>query len=58
MNILNVHRHYKVNISNDKAELYQKIVSLKLLIIAIINFKRYPSTYCLMQGSCLICTNF
>ena len=21
-------------------------------------FQRYPSTYCLMQGSCFICSNF
>jgi len=28
------------------------------LVIVIIDFKRYPSTYCLMQGSCFICSNF
>jgi len=33
-------------------------VSVKLLIIVIIVFKRYPSTYCLMQGSCFICSDF
>ena len=48
---------YKVNISNDKAELYEKSVSVKLLVIVIVVFKRYPSTYCLMQGSCVICGN-
>jgi len=32
-------------------------VSVKLLVVAIIVFKRYSSTYCLMQGSC-ICSNF
>jgi len=29
-----------------------------VLVIAIIVFKRYPSTYCLMQGRCFICSNF
>jgi len=37
-------------ISNDQAERYVKIVSVKLLIIVIIDFKRYPSKYCLMHG--------
>jgi len=32
------------------AKLYEKIMSFKLLAIVIIDFKRYPSTYCLMQG--------
>jgi len=31
--------------------------SVKLLVIVIIDFKSYPSTYCLMQGSCFICSN-
>jgi len=31
---------------------------VKLLVIVIIDFKRYPSTYCLMQGRCFICNNF
>jgi len=35
---------------NDKAELYEKTVSVKLLVIVIIDLKQYPSTYCLMQG--------
>ena len=35
-----------------------KIVSVKLLVIVIIDFKRYPSTYCLTHGRCLICINF
>ena len=39
--------------SNDKPKLYEKIVSVELLVIVIIVIKRYPSTYCLMQGSCL-----
>jgi len=29
-------------------------VTDKLLVIDCIGFKRYPSTYCLMQGKCLI----
>jgi len=28
-------------------------MSVKLLVIVIIVFKRYPSTYCCMQGRCL-----
>jgi len=31
---------------------------VKLLVLVIIVFKRYPSTYCLMQGSCFICRDF
>ena len=51
--------HYKVNIiSNNKVEFYEKIVYLKLLVIVIIYFKRYPNTYCLMRGNCFICSNF
>jgi len=30
---------------------------VKLLVI-IIDFKHYPSTCCLMQGKCFICSNF
>jgi len=33
-------------------------MSAKLLVIVITDFKRYPCTYCLMQGSCFICSNF
>jgi len=33
-------------------------VSVKLTVIVIIVFKRYPSTYYLMPGSCFICSNF
>jgi len=33
-------------------------MSVKLLVIVIIDFKHYPSTYCLMQGSCAICSDF
>ena len=40
-----------------KAELYEKSVSVQLLVIAIIDFKRYSSTYCLMQGGCFICSD-
>jgi len=32
-------KHYEVNISIDKAQLYEKIVSVKLLVILIIYFK-------------------
>ena len=46
----NIPSHYEVNISNDKAELYEKIVFVKLLAIFVIVFQRYPSTYYLMQG--------
>ena len=52
-----MHSHYEVNISNDKAELYEKIVSVKVLAIVIIDFKSCTSTYCLMQGRCFICSN-
>jgi len=31
--------------------------SVKLLLIVIIVFKRYPSTYCLMQGRCFFCSD-
>jgi len=33
-------------------------MSVTVLVIVIIDFKRYPSTYCLMQGSCFICSDF
>jgi len=33
-------------------------MSVKLLFIAIIVLKRYPGTYCLMQGSWFICSDF
>ena len=29
---------------------------VKLLVIVIIVFKRYPRIYCFMRGSCFICT--
>ena len=45
-----IHSHYKVNISNDKAVLYEKIMSVEFLVIVIIVFKHYPGTYCSMQG--------
>jgi len=32
-------------------------MSVKLFVIVIIVLKPYPSTYCLMQGSCFICRN-
>jgi len=46
------------SISNDSVELYEKIMSVKLLLIVIIVSKRYRSRYSLMQGSCFICNNF
>jgi len=39
------------------AELYEKILFVKLFVIVIIDSNRYPSTYCLMQGSCFIYSN-
>jgi len=38
---LDICSHYEVNISKDKAELYEKIMSVKLSVIVIIDFKRY-----------------
>jgi len=58
MKIENIRSHYKINVSNDKAELCEEIVSIKLLVIVIIVFKHYSSTYCLMQGSCFIWRDF
>jgi len=52
-----MHSHYEVNISSDKAELYEKIVSIKLLVIVIKDDKRYPSIFCFMQGRCFIFSN-
>jgi len=37
-------------ISNDKAELHEKIVS-----VIFLEFKHYPCTCCLMQGRCFNC---
>jgi len=39
-------------------KLYETIASVKLLVIVVIDFKRYPSTNCSMQGRCSICNNF
>ena len=47
----NIRSHNEVNITNDKVELCETVMSVKLLVIVIIDFKRYSSTYCLMQGS-------
>jgi len=33
-------------------------MSVTLLVIVIIVFKRYPSTYYVMQGNCFICSDF
>jgi len=50
---------YEFNLTQkDKTEFCENIVSVKLLVIVIIDFKRYPSTYCLTQGRCFICSNF
>ena len=38
-----------------RPELNEKILSGQLLVIVIIDFKRYPNTYCLIQGRCFIC---
>ena len=54
----NLGSHYEVNISNDKAEVYEKIMSAKLLVILILVFKHYPSIYCLTQCRCAICSNY
>jgi len=39
-------------------KLSSKIMSVKLLVIVIIDFKHFPSTYCVMQGSCFISSDF
>jgi len=33
-------------------------MSVKLLVTVIIVFKRYLRTYCLLQGSCFIWSNY
>jgi len=38
-------------------KLYE-MVFVKLLVIVITDFKRYPSTYCLMQSRCFFGSNF
>jgi len=55
---MKIRSHYEIYISNDKAKLYEKLMSVVLLVIVIIDFKRYPSTDCLMQGRCFICSEF
>ena len=49
-----IYSHYKDNVSNGKAELYEKIVSAKLLVIVILVFKCYP----IHIIYCFICINF
>ena len=49
---------YFFQVSKVGQDLLLKIVSVKLLVIVIIAFKRYPSTYCLVQGRCFICGDF
>ena len=34
-------------------KLYENIVSVKLVIIVSIVYKRFSSTYCSLQGSCI-----
>jgi len=34
------------------------IMSIKLFVIVIIDFKRYPNAHCLVQGRGFICSNF
>jgi len=41
-----------------RKKLSPKIISVKLLVIVYKVFKRYPSTYCLVQGCCFICSDF
>jgi len=36
----------------------KKVMSVNLLVIVIIYFKIYPSTYCLMQGMCSFVATF
>jgi len=38
---------------HDKAEFNDKSMRFKLLVIVIIDFRRYLSSYFLMHGSCL-----
>jgi len=35
-----------------------EIMTVRLLVIVIIVFKRCPSSYCLLHGRCIICRNF
>jgi len=59
MKIKNICSHYEINLSNDKAEFYEKIMSVKLLVIVIIIvFKRYPSIVYIMQARCFIEATF
>jgi len=51
MKIWNVRSHNEVNISNDKVELYEKILSVKLLVIVIIDFKRCVQVQCKVNVS-------
>jgi len=34
----------KSNISNDKADFYENIVPVKVLVIVIVHFNRYPNS--------------
>jgi len=39
-------------------EIVIEIMSVKVLVIVDTVYRRYPSTYGLMQGSCFICRDF
>ena len=70
-NIKTMYPHYILELRNMKSHLLQVYLStraqieidienmpVKLLVTVIIVFKCYPSTYCLMQGSYFICSDF
>jgi len=50
--------YYRDNITNGYRCFISEIVSVKLLVTVNIYLKRYPSTYCLIQCRCFICSNF
>jgi len=48
------HMHCKSILDHKyRYKLSSKIMSVKLLVIVILDFKCCPSTYCLLQGTCL-----
>jgi len=49
---------FKGGDSNFEVIIFPFFCLLKLLVTIITVFKRYPCTYCLMQGSCFICSDF
>ena len=71
INIKTMYPHYILELRNMKSHLLQVYLSaraqieidienmpVKLLVTVIIVFKCYSSTYCLMQGSYFICSDF